>query len=141
LPAQATKAAVAATATAKAVAKAVKLTATAERIDFLRQYERVNIQDFVSYPSDFVGKKIVIMAEIDEIEGSGSGQTVTLWLYSWAGNGFTTAWFDPPLTMESGAREGYKYAVYGEPGYCPAGIWYDLDGICLMDAFIIDTSN
>lgn len=108
--------------------------ATTTRQALLGQYTRVDIQDFVSYPGEFAGTKIIVRAEVDEIQSGGF--QATLWLYSWAGSGFTTAYMMTPLTLESGVREGYKYNVYGTVDECSPLEWYDLDGYCLHDVFI-----
>ena len=100
----------------------------------LAQFERVNIQDIVSYPGSFAGQKIIVRAEVYEI--GDSGREVTLWLYSWAGSGFTTAFMRVPLSPESGVLEGYTYNVYGIVADCPIFTFYDLDGYCINDAFI-----
>lgn len=98
------------------------------------QYQRVNIQDIVSYPGSYEGQKIIVRAEVNEIRDSGA--EVTLWLYSWAGSGFITAYLKTPLTPDSGVREGYTYNVYGTVATCPAFVFYDLDGYCLDESFI-----
>jgi len=100
----------------------------------LAEYKRIDIQDLVSYPGAHLGEKIIVRAEVDEIESDGA--VVSLWLYSWAGSGFTTGFMRTPLTPESGVLEGYTYNVYGTVASCPAFTFYSLDGYCLDDVFI-----
>jgi hypothetical protein len=110
--------------------KSAEITATYQ--EKISQYERVNIQDIVSYPGTYEGKNVIIRAEVYDIGADGSD--IVLWLFSYAASDFMQAYMVEALTPQSGVKEGNTYNIYGTVKSCFA--FYTLEGYCLEDAFI-----